>query len=36
MFKGDKLRSTLSFGGKVNRSIKCREILRHFKERSAV
>jgi hypothetical protein len=29
--KGDKIRSTPSFGGKTNPSALCRKILRHVK-----
>jgi hypothetical protein len=32
VFKGIKFRSTLSFGGEVNSSALCRNILRHEKD----
>jgi hypothetical protein len=32
IFKGDKIRSTTSFGGEVKPSVTCREILRQVKD----
>jgi hypothetical protein len=32
IFKGDKIRSTTSFGGEVKPSLPCRKILRHVKD----
>jgi hypothetical protein len=32
IFKGDKIRSTTSFGGEVKPSATCRKILRHVKD----